>query len=363
MKEHTRDTTSTMHAPDYEDQRAPEEIAHDIERTRAEMSSTIDAIQSKMTPGQLMDQAFAYARDSLPADFGANLGNAVRQNPVPVALVGIGLAWLMMSGQRGSVGAYSRDRYARDRYRSRSAFDSGYDGEYERDYYASDSDTEYEGGYGIEYASSDLAGDYGRSDGAGNDEGTMTRMADAGRNAKERVAETGHQIADKASELGHRISDKASELTGRAREAGANMRARMHGGSGNARARMDEVSRRSQQQYYRAKDSVSHMIDEQPLLLGAIGLAVGAALGAALPATRREDEWMGRTRDDVMNRASEVGREQAGHLKESAQRVAQTVKQEAERVGGQTEQRMGEAEGRQAGSVGSTTTGGSQSLH
>lgn len=352
MKDNTRDTSTTRSA-DYDDNRAPEEIASDIERTRAEMSSTIDAIQNKMTPGQLMDQAFAYARTSLPADFGTNLGNAVRQNPVPVALVGIGLAWLAMSGQKGSAGAYSGSQ--RSRYARGSSLDS--------DFYSSDSGVEYEGGYGMG-SSSDLGGDYGTSE-EGTMKRTASRVADAGRSAKDRIAETGHQIADKASELGSRISGKASELTGRMRDAGSNMSGRMQGGGSNARARVDDISRRSQQQYYRARDSVSTMIDEQPLLLGAIGLAIGAALGAALPATRREDEMLGRTRDDLMNRAAEAGREQAAQVKESVQRVAETAKQEAERVGSESKDRMQrESESKQGtSSVGTTTTGGSQSLH
>src|SRR3569833_806481 len=95
-----------------EDNRRPEEIENDIERTRAEVSSTIDAIQSRLTPGQMMDQAFAYARTSLPADFGANLGNTVRDNPVPVALIGVGIGWLMMLGQNSDGRARARRQSA-----------------------------------------------------------------------------------------------------------------------------------------------------------------------------------------------------------------------------------------------------------
>jgi hypothetical protein len=101
----------------YEDNRRPEEIEGDLERTRAEVSSTIDAIQSKLTPGQLMDQAVSYLRTSAPADFGTNLSHAVRDNPVPVALIGVGIAWLMMSGQRADGRArWRRDAYDRDVY-------------------------------------------------------------------------------------------------------------------------------------------------------------------------------------------------------------------------------------------------------
>lgn len=293
---------------EYNDNRRPEEIEGDIERTRADVSSTIDAIQSKLTPGQLMDQAFGYARGSLPADFGANLGNAVRDNPVPVALIGIGLAWLMTSGRRADGQARARRRQA----------------EYDTHVYVRDSGADYEGAY-----LTDHAPDAGAE---GSSEGRVHRAAS-------KASETGRELKDKAGELGHRISDKASALTGRAREmaqgaqgAAQRTRERVSGSAGGARARMGEVSQRSQQQYYRAKDSFGRMIDEQPLMVGALGLAVGTMLGALLPGTRREDELMGRTRDDLLERAKDTAREQAEHMKESAKRVAGAAEQEVERA-------------------------------
>jgi ElaB/YqjD/DUF883 family membrane-anchored ribosome-binding protein len=269
--------------------RRPEDIEDDIERTRAEVSSTIDAIQDKLTPGQLMDQAVEYFRHSGPADFGANLGNTVRDNPVPVALIGIGLAWLMMSGTRST-----------DPYRSRYPY-RPYEG-YESDWAARDAEF---------------------------DDGTYGDM-------KERAGETAHSLKDKASELGHRVSEGMSSAGARARETAQQYRERMGASAGGARARMDDLSHRSQQQYQRARDSMSHMIDEQPLVLGAIGVAIGAALGAALPGTRQEDEWMGRTRDDLVEGAMSTAREQADTVKDAARRVAETAEKEVESMASRT---------------------------
>ncbi|SJZ54531.1 DUF3618 domain-containing protein [Novilysobacter spongiicola] len=52
----------------------------------------------------------------------------------------------------------------------------------------------------------------------------------------------------------------------------------------------------------RANEGVHNMMDENPLALGAMGIAVGALLGAMLPATRKEDELMGPTRDRFMDK-------------------------------------------------------------
>lgn len=57
-------------------------------------------------------------------------------------------------------------------------------------------------------------------------------------------------------------------------------------------------------------------LDEQPLLLGSIGLALGAALGAALPPTRAEDEWVGEISDSAKQAAVEAGKEQVAEARQ-----------------------------------------------
>jgi ElaB/YqjD/DUF883 family membrane-anchored ribosome-binding protein len=76
-----------------------DDIQHDIERTRGEMASTLEAIERKLSPRQLMDQAVDTMRD-LAIDT-TRIGQAVRENPVPLALIGLGLGWLAISGMRG----------------------------------------------------------------------------------------------------------------------------------------------------------------------------------------------------------------------------------------------------------------------
>jgi hypothetical protein len=81
--------------------RDPARIEAELDQSRAAMSNTLDALQHKLTPGALIDEASNYIRNSGGGEFASNLKATITQNPVPVALVGMGLAWLALSGRRG----------------------------------------------------------------------------------------------------------------------------------------------------------------------------------------------------------------------------------------------------------------------
>ena len=79
-----------------------------IELTRTEMTETVDALQEKLDPETLKEQARTRATDAA-RNAGSQLVEALRQNPVPVAIIGglLGLAILgrILSGgeeRRGS---------------------------------------------------------------------------------------------------------------------------------------------------------------------------------------------------------------------------------------------------------------------
>lgn len=61
-----------------------------------------------------------------------------------------------------------------------------------------------------------------------------------------------------------------------------------------------------------AGDSFQHMLEENPLALGAMGVAVGALLGGLLPSTEAEDRWMG----DLRERAGQGVRQEARAITE-----------------------------------------------
>jgi hypothetical protein len=93
-------------------EQSPNEIERDIRHTRAEIDRTLGALQDKLSPGQLLDQALGYMK-TVPGEFATNLGRSLRDNPLPVTLLGIGLGWLMMTPRPDGYGPRSRQRSTR----------------------------------------------------------------------------------------------------------------------------------------------------------------------------------------------------------------------------------------------------------
>ena len=91
----------------------PEEIEEEIAQTRADMDSTLDAIQRKLSPPELLEQALAYVRENGGEKMMKSVGSMVRDNPIPVALIGAGMAWFMYSAARRRNGGMYEEEYDR----------------------------------------------------------------------------------------------------------------------------------------------------------------------------------------------------------------------------------------------------------
>jgi hypothetical protein len=74
------------------------------------------------------------------------------------------------------------------------------------------------------------------------------------------------------------------------------------------RDRAASVRDTTREQIERAKSGVDTMMREQPLALGAIGLAIGALAAALAPRTQVEDRTLGPVRDDLAEKAAERAR-------------------------------------------------------
>jgi hypothetical protein len=68
------------------------EIRREIDGARADIQETIDALERRLSPSEVLDRVWSRVRDG----GGAAVGGALRAHPVPAALLGTGLVWLAL---------------------------------------------------------------------------------------------------------------------------------------------------------------------------------------------------------------------------------------------------------------------------
>src|SRR3569623_845703 len=81
-----------------------EQLEREAASTRAQIAATLAELRTRISPGQMLDEAIDYARDGNGADMVRSLGRQAADNPMPVALLGAGLAWLMMAQRKSRNG-------------------------------------------------------------------------------------------------------------------------------------------------------------------------------------------------------------------------------------------------------------------
>lgn len=260
-KERTRAMNEDRH--DGNGTRRPSQIMAEINRTRDEMDRTLHAIENRLTPGQLVDQGLDYLKNSGAREYASNLGSSVKTNPLPTALVGIGLAWLMAAGNR------PQDRTS---YQSTSS-------------------------------------------------GSGTGVGDRMQSAKDSL--TGSMQSAKDSVSSSMQSAKDS-LTGTMQSAKGSLQS--------AKERASQLGDTARRQVERARGGYDTMLNEHPLALGAVGLAIGAVAAAVIPRTRKEDEMMGEARDNLVDQAKQAGGEKLEQAKQVAASAKDTIVNEAQKA-------------------------------
>ena len=313
----------------YDDDAAETAAAREeIERTRADMTSTIEAIQDKLDPEVLSEQAkdtahdvtdyaireakdaarevtdhaIVQAKEAIREVTGqaksalreATIGKAetmvhtatetaggwrqtlvetVKEHPLPAAVAGLSIGWLFLNRSSGA----SRRRF---RYEGRDAYPA-----YAAGQYASTS------GYGA----ADEPGGVGAAAGQ--------VQARAGQ-AVDRAHQTAAQVIDRAQETAGQVLDQVQDTS-------------------------SDVVDQVQERAARAQGFLASQLEENPLLVGAVAAAIGGVLAATVRPTEREDQLLGGARDRLVGSARELTQEtmqKVGQVMDEAQSAA---KQEA----------------------------------
>ena len=291
------------------------EVLARIESTRARMGETIEQIGDRVNPDRVQAEIKARARQQVRdaktnmkhkakdamrdiehgvSDAGRGLWDAIRENPIPAGMVGVGLAWLIANQATGrddhdlEYGVYPRDRYT-----GRTGY-VGARGEL--------ADAEY-GSRPVGYA---VPMD-GESDDASRMDEAKERVSEAKDRVKDKASEAAHEVRDKASHLAHRASEEMDDMQDRARHA----------------------VRDAGQRVRRAEHRVEHAVQDNPLAAGAIAAALGFAAGMMVPETRREHEMFGPTRDRMVDKAESKVRKVGAKARDVAKDTASEAARKA----------------------------------
>jgi ElaB/YqjD/DUF883 family membrane-anchored ribosome-binding protein len=133
------------------------------------------------------------------------------------------------------------------------------------------------------------------------------------RAAGDRAAELAGQARQTVSGLADDINDRLGGAADQARDraAAAYDDARERAGAlhrRNMRA-LDDLTNQGIEGLNRGRSAVERFVDDNPLLVGVVGVAAGLLLGALLPRTRQEDRSIGPWADEVRDQGLRYARE------------------------------------------------------
>jgi ElaB/YqjD/DUF883 family membrane-anchored ribosome-binding protein len=286
-----------------------EHIKAQIEETRKELGSTIDAIQEKLSLSNVSEQvsetvstAIESAKDTIydatlgkAVEFMRNAGDGiansgmvrtVRNNPFPLLLIGLGAGLLAyQSYNRKGSARYDRGR-GRNRYLAGGA---GSQGNWER-----------------------------------RDNPNMPAMREAAR-----TGQGGESITDKVTGTASNVYGKATDVAGTAYESVSGALNTAYSSAGDFASKARETASDYGSKAYETYD---YYIEENPLAVGAVAAALGVAVGFAIPASRFEGQMMGEYRENVMSAAQDKVNTLLDKAKHVATEAGQTIKDEAQQA-------------------------------
>jgi gas vesicle protein len=269
------------------DENETEVLAADIRITQERLGDTVEEIGERFNPSRLKEELKHDIRDAtigrvenmaqqtaeIVSDAQRTVMQSIRENPIPVAMVGIGLGWLILNGRGGQKQMGSGSSYLEEQRR-------GWGTQYE---------DQQHGGYNEQA-------------------GTIDR-------ARAKASEVVDSVKHKTSEL----KEQTQRTAGRVAESAQDV----------AGLVAEETRMQSRR--------VERAFQENPLVIGAAALALGLAAGLAIPSTEKEVELVGDTRDHLVDKVKAAAEDTKSKVEQVAERVVNeaqsTAKDAAQQVG------------------------------
>lgn len=278
---------------------APDVIRRQMEHTRAQMDSTIKAIGNRLSPENLIQEAKSSAREATIGRVKEMKNDANRKiegmstsvtqilsdNPLPVAIIGLGLGWLWLSErskrETNHLGALDYGD-GRQRYYDEFNREQPLDVVRER---ASTVATN------VEQKAADV----------------RDRVTDTIQDAGQTISDVAERTGEKVGETASRVGGAVSSTVNRVGETTEMIHSRASETADQARIEAERFRReaewRSRRAAFKTKQSLQETMSGNPLSVGAVLVIAGAAVGAAIPVTEYENKLMGDTRDRLLDSA------------------------------------------------------------
>lgn len=314
----TNTTTALAVTSDSDD---PAVIQRQIDYTRAQLATTINAIGERLSPENLLAQAKYSAKEATVGRFrdmtneanrkmegmSGSLSQTVRENPLPVAVIGLGLGWLLMANRN------KHDGYRAGDYDYRSSGYRYYEDMEARGRLEQARERAGDIAHDVAHSVESRAADVRRQvDGVGESVGDYAQRAgetvsQTAQRAGETVSQTAHRVGETLGDTAARVGETFSDTAGRVGDTAEMAQERAGEALMRTRSEADRLRReamwRSQVAVDRTKESFWNTMEQNPLVLGAVLAIAGAAIGASIPATEYENRLLGETRDRFVDEA------------------------------------------------------------
>ena len=341
------------------DTRTSDDIERDIEQERARMSSTINDLQKKFSVETIVGDVGTMLRNQ-GGDIGRAVSATVGRNPAAAALIGVGLAWLLIGQTRnGSSDPGDRRDSARSTHDTwdRSGDPTGAAGPGWSDdvtgarddfWYGNDEMARFRRarGLSLEGAGSDEAQKWAQRNRIGvQDTGSSGETpAGAARGVVGALSGAANSVGAAVSGVAATVGDAVSGAASSVSDAAARMTARLsHGLEGlsddardrvmTARRAAHDAREASRQTARKGARVAVNLFEDQPLVVGALAVAVGAAMGGVLPRSKVEDAALGASSDQLFARAQALYRDERDKAMAALRMAASDVTDEIRSAG------------------------------
>ncbi len=270
------------------------ELRAQIRETRQNIHDTLSTLKGRVSPAVLKEEArratmrkvehMMETTRSTSERWSSAMVEKIVNNPVPASLIGLGLFWLLKSESERTI----------DRYPS----------PYEHDPYLDNLNP------------SDSLVDPATID------NLSSRVGDVADSLSQKAGEISESLQKKMGEVSGSLHHKVGQVTSQAKAQASQW-------TDQAQEYSSRVQSRLQMQSRQARGEFERLLEENPLAVGAMGLAVGVAVALSLPRTQRENDLLGQTRDQLMHRAQGAVADKVQELKAVAEESLQEMTQDS----------------------------------